>query len=185
MIPKNIVRCSWANPNNEKYINYHDCEWGRALYEDEKLFEFLVLESFQAGLTWECVLNKRDAFRQALDQFDIDKICNYDDEKIEELLQNKEIIRNKLKIKATITNAQIFKQIQKEHGSFSDYLWSHTNHQILYEIGPSCSPLSDKISKELRKRGMKFVGSTIIYAYLQAIGMINAHETTCFLYKKN
>lgn len=183
-----LVRCHWANPQNERYLNYHDQEWGIPLYDDQKLAELLILESFQAGLSWECVLNKREAFRKAFDQFDLDKLCHYDDCKVEELLQNKDIIRNKLKIKAAITNARIIKQIQAEAGSLSNYLWSYTDNKIVYELGKSTSPLSDKISLDLKRRGMKFVGSTIIYAYLQAMGMINSHEKDCFLYqsiKKN
>ena len=145
----------------------------------------LILESFQAGLSWECVLNKRDDFRQAFDNFDIDKICNYDNEKIQELLENKKIIRNKLKINAAIKNSKIFKKIQNEYGSFYNYLKTFTNGGIIYEIDKTTNQLSDVISKDLKKRGMKFVGSTIIYSYLQAIGVIYSHDKECFLYKEN
>ena len=137
----------------------------------------LILESFQAGLSWECVLNKRKAF----DNFDIDKICNFDDKKIKELLENPNIIRNKLKINAAINNSKIFKEIQKEYKTFSNYIWHFTNHNIVYEIDKTSSELSDIISKDLKKRGMKFVGTTIIYSYLQAVGVIYSHEEGCFL----
>ena len=152
---------------------------------DDYLLEMLILESFQAGLSWECVLNKRESFRQAYDNFNIDKICNYTENKIKELSENKDIIRNKLKIKASINNAKIFKSIQKEFGSFSNYLKTFTKDNIIYETDKTTSFLSDDISKDLIKRGMKFVGSTIIYSYLQAIGIIYSHEKECFLYKNN
>ena len=143
----------------------------------------LILESFQAGLSWECVLNKRKAFRKAFDNFEIDKICNYDDKKIKELLENPNIIRNKLKINAAINNSKIFKEIQKEYQTFSNYIWHFTDNNIVYEIDKTSSELSDIISKDLKKRGMKFVGTTIIYSYLQAIGVIYSHEEGCFLKK--
>ena len=174
-------RCFWANPNNEIYIRYHDEEWGRPVYEDTHLFEMLLLESFQAGLSWECVLNKREAFREAFDQFDLEKICAYKEDKVEELMQNAGIIRNRRKITATIKNAQIFKEIQKKYGSFSNYLWGYTEHEIIYENDRTTSDLSDAISADLYKRGMRFVGSTIVYSYLQAVGVINSHEEGCFL----
>lgn len=178
-------RCSWVNLNNKVYISYHDNEWGKPLYDDKKLFELLILESFQAGLSWECVLNKRENFKKAYDDFDIDKVINYDDLKINELYNNKNIIRNKLKIKSSINNAKIFKNIQKEYGSFSNYIWSFTNGKIIYENDKTTSNLSDTISCDLKKRGMTFVGSTIIYSYLQAIGIINSHEKECYLYNKD
>ena len=180
-----MIRCKWCNLKNEKYIEYHDNEWGQPNFDDKYLFEMLILESFQAGLSWECVLNKRDDFRQAFDNFDIDKICNYDNEKIQELLKNKKIIRNKLKINAAIKNSKIFKKIQNEYGSFYNYLKTFTNGGIIYEIDKTTNQLSDVISKDLKKRGMKFVGSTIIYSYLQAIGVIYSHDKECFLYKEN
>ena len=179
-----MQRCKWCNLDNPLYVKYHDEEWGEPTYDDKDLFELLILESFQAGLSWECILNKRENFRHAYDNFDIDKIINYDETKINELKENKGIIRNKLKIKASINNAKIFKQIKKEYGSFSKYIWSFTNNQIIYEIGKTSSELSDKISKDLKKRGMTFVGTTIIYAYLQAIGIVNSHDENCFKYKK-
>ena len=179
-----MKRCTWVNLNNPLYIKYHDEEWGTPVYDDNKLFEMLLLESFQAGLSWECVLNKREAFKEAFDNFNYEKISKYDDKKIEELLQNKEIIRNRRKITAAIKNARVFMDIQKEYQSFSNYLWSFTNNEIIYEYDKTKSELSDKISKDLERRGMKFVGTTIIYSYLQAVGVINSHEQGCFLYKK-
>ena len=179
-----MQRCKWCNLDNPLYVKYHDEEWGEPTYDDKELFELLILESFQAGLSWECVLNKRENFRHAYDNFDIDKIVCYDEAKINELKQNPGIIRNKLKIKASINNAKIFKQIKKEYGSFSKYIWGFTNGKIIYEIGKTSSELSDKISKDLKKRGMTFVGTTIIYAYLQAIGIVNSHDENCFKYKK-
>lgn len=177
-------RCKWCNLKNPSYIEYHDKEWGIPNFDENYLYQMLILESFQAGLSWECVLNKRENFKKAYDNFNLNKICNYDDKKIEELINNKGIIRNKLKIKASITNSKIFKSIQKEFGSFYSYLKSFTGDKIYYEIDKTHSELSDKISKDLQKRGMKFVGTTIIYSYLQAVGIINSHEKDCFLYKK-
>lgn len=184
MDKKIVNRCRWVNLKNPLYIEYHDHEWGVPVHSDEKLFEMLILEFFQAGLTWECVLNKRENFRQAFDGFDVEKISKYDDEKCEQLL-SAPIIRNRLKIKACVTNSKIFMQIQEEYGSFNNYIWGFTNGETILE---SCdlrttSPLSDEISKDLKKRGMKFVGSTIIYAYLQSIGIYNAHLKNCDCYK--
>lgn len=180
-----MIRCKWCNLKNEKYIEYHDKEWRKSNFEDKYLFEMLILESFQAGLSWECVLNKREDFRKAFDNFDIEKICNYNDEKIHELLKNEKIIRNKLKINATINNSKIFKKIQNEYGTFHNYLKTFTNDVIIYEIDKTTNQLSDDLSKDLQKRGMKFVGSTIIYSYLQAIGIIYSHDKECFMYKNN
>ena len=179
-----MKRCKWCNLNNPKYIEYHDNEWCKPNFDDKYLFEMLILESFQAGLSWECVLNKRDDFRRAYDNFDIDKICNYDDTKIQELLNNDKIIRNKLKIKASITNSKIFKSIQNEYGSFYNYLKTFMNQDIIYETDATTNDLSDNISNDLRKRGMRFVGSTIIYSFLQAVGIIYSHDKECFLYKE-
>ena len=176
------IRCRWCNLKNATYIKYHDEEWGVPNFTDSYLYEMLVLESFQAGLSWECVLNKREHFRQAFDNFNIDKVCNYDDEKVQKLLKNKGIIRNRLKIRATITNSKIFQEIQREYGTFYAYLQKFTQDTIVYEIDRTTSELSDRISKDLQKRGMKFVGSTIIYSYLQAIGVIYSHEEGCFLH---
>lgn len=179
--PDGKIRCPWANAKNETYIRYHDEEWGVPVHNDHKLLEMLILESFQAGLSWECVLNKREAFRRAFDGFDLEKICAYDDANLAELVQNPGIIRNRLKIHAAVTNARIFQKIQKEYGSFSDYLWHWTDGRTVMEQGQTRSPLSDAISGDLKKRGMKFVGTTIIYAYLQAVGVIDSHEGDCFL----
>lgn len=176
-------RCKWCNLKNKQYIEYHDKEWGRLNLEEDYLFEMLLLESFQAGLSWECVLNKRNAFKIAYDNFNIDKIIKYDENKINELLENKDIIRNRLKIKASINNAKIFKSIQEEYKSFHNYLKSFTNDQTIYEIDKTTNDLSDKISQDLIKRKMKFVGSTIIYSYLQAIGIIYSHDKDCYLFK--
>ena len=179
-----MKRCKWCNENNPLYVEYHDKEWCISNHDDNYLFEMLILESFQAGLSWECVLNKRNDFRTSYDNFNIDKIINYDENKINELLTNSKIIRNKLKIKASINNAKIFKDIQKEYGSFYNYLLTFTKNKILYEIDKTTNDLSDSISKDLIKRGMKFVGSTIIYSYLQAIGFIYSHDKECFMYKE-
>lgn len=174
-------RCFWANPKNEAYIHYHDSEWGVPVHDDLKLFEMLVLESFQAGLSWECVLNKREAFREAFDHFDPKKVCAYDESRIQALAQNPGIIRNRAKIRAAVGNARVFLDIQKEYQSFSRYLWHFTEGRVIHEKGKSTSPLSDAVSADLKRRGMKFVGSTIIYAYLQAVGVIYSHEGGCFL----
>ena len=174
------IRCCWANPKNERYICYHDEEWGVPVHDDQKLFEMLILECFQAGLSWECVLNKRDAFRKAFDGFDLEKICAYHEDKLEMLRNNPEIIRNRLKIQAAVVNAQAFRKIQKEYGSFSEYLWHWTDGRVIQETGKTSSELSDTISKDLKKYGMKFVGTTVVYAYLQAIGVIWSHEDECF-----
>lgn len=177
-----MKRCSWCNLNNPLYIRYHDEEWGQPNFDERYLLEMLILESFQAGLSWECVLNKRESFRQAYDQFDLNKICSYDETKLQELAQNKGIIRNRLKIKASVENAKIFKAIQKEYGSFYNYLKIFTQGKIFYEVGLTRSKLSDCLSADLKKKGMKFVGTTIIYSYLQAIGVVNSHDENCDLY---
>jgi len=180
-----MKRCSWCNLKNELYIKYHDKEWGILNTDDKYLFEMLILESFQAGLSWECVLNKRENFRKAYDDFNLNKVCVYNEEKITNLLKDSGIIRNKLKIIASINNAKIFKKIIKEYGSFYNYLKKFTKNKIIYEQNKTTNEISDLISKDLSKRGMKFVGSTIIYSYLQAIGIINSHEKDCFLYRKS
>ena len=179
------MRCSWANPKNDRYIHYHDEEWGVPVYDDHKLFEMLILECFQAGLSWECVLNKREAFRAAFDGFDPEAICAYDEEKLESLRNNSGIIRNRLKIQAAVTNARAFLEIQREYESFAKYLWHWTEGKVIYETGQTYSPLSDAISADLKKRGMKFVGTTVIYAYLQAVGVICSHDAGCFLEHRN
>ena len=179
----NTKRCIWCNLKNKKYVDYHDKEWGVLNLDEQYLFEMLILESFQAGLSWECILNKRDAFREAYDNFDVNKVFQYDEVKINELVQNKNIIRNIRKIKASINNAHIFMSIQKEFGSFSNYLNTFTKGKIICEVNLTHNELSDAISKDLIKRKMKFVGTTIIYSYLQAIGIIYSHEEDCFMYK--
>ena len=178
-----MKRCTWCNLNNPKYIEYHDNEWGKLNTDEKYLFEMLILESFQAGLSWQCILNKREAFKEAYEDFDIDKVIEFDEEKVEQLRNNPNIIRNKLKIKASISNAKIFKSIQEEYQTFYNYLCTFTHGKINYEAGKTTSTLSDSISNDLKKRGMKFVGSTIIYSFLQAIGVIYSHEKDCFLYK--
>ncbi len=180
----NKIRCRWCNLNNEAYVRYHDEEWCRPCFDEKYLYEMLILESFQAGLSWECVLNKREAFRLAFDGFDINKICSYDEDKIAELLGNKDIIRNRLKIRATVNNSIIFRDIQRQYGSFYNYLKTFTKEKTYYETGKTTSPQSDELSRDLQKRGMKFVGSTIIYSYLQAIGVIYSHDKDCWLYRE-
>ncbi len=181
----NKKRCSWCNINNDLYIKYHDEEWGKITNDDNNLFELLLLESFQAGLSWECILNKRENFRKAFDNFNYHKIANYDENKISELCSNKDIIRNKLKIKSAVKNSKIFIDIQKEFGSFNKYLLTFYKGNITYESDKTTSKLSDDISKDLKRRGMNFVGSTIIYSYLQAVGIINSHFEYCYLYNKD
>ncbi|MCK0146329.1 DNA-3-methyladenine glycosylase I [Arenibacter sp. F26102] len=182
-------RCGWCM-GDALYEKYHDEEWGVPVKDDDLLFEFLILETFQAGLSWITILRKRENFRKALDNFDYQKIAKYGEPKIESLLQDEGIIRNKLKIRATVTNAQEFIKLRKEFGSFSKYIWgfvdgqpiknNHKDHKNL----PANTPLSDAISKDLKKRGFKFVGSTVIYAHMQATGMVNDHEINCFRYNE-
>lgn len=178
-------RCKWCNERNPLYVSYHDEEWGRPQHDDLKLFEMLLLESFQAGLSWECVLGKREAFRIAFNAFDYRIIAQYDEEKKEQLMQNPGIIRNRLKINAAVNNAMIFINIQSEFGSFDNYLQQFTEGNIIHEYDKTTSSLSDAISADLRSRGMKFVGSTIIYSFLQAVGIINSHEPGCWLSPSN
>ena len=180
-----IKRCSWLDLNSEVYVKYHDEEWGVPKYDDRDLFELLVLESFQAGLAWITVLKKREAFREAFDNFDVNLVSNYGEKKINELLNNEKIIRSRGKILAAINNAKVFISIQKECTSFSNYIWSFTNKEIIKNksaVIPAKNELSDRISLDLKKRGMKYVGSVIIYSYLQAIGVVNDHEIDCFKY---
>ena len=176
-------RCEWCNLKNTLYIEYHDNEWCVPNFNDKYLYEMLLLESFQAGLSWECVLNKRDSFRKAYDNFDLNKVISYDDNKVNELLSNKDIIRNKRKINASINNSKIFKTIVDEYGSFYNYLRTFTKDRTIYETNKTTNDLSDALSKDLQNRGMTFVGSVIIYAYLQAIGVIYSHDKDCYLYK--
>ena len=174
------MRCFWVDLRDKDYIHYHDCEWGVPVHEERLLFEMLILEVFQAGLSWQCVLHKRRNFKQAFDDFNAEKIALYDDNKIAQLLENKGLIRHKLKIKSAVKNAQIFLEIQKEFGSFDRYIWGWTDGKTLVvDAQQTRSELSDKISKDLKKWGMSFVGSTIIYAYLCAIGILNAHDENC------
>jgi len=182
-------RCTWTN-NNPYNIKYHDEEWGVPVHNDKKLFEFLLLDAFQAGLSWVTILKKRENFKKAFDNFEYKKIAEYKDDKIEELMNNTGIIRNKLKINATINNARVFLKVQKEFGTFDKYIWQFVNHKTIInsfktrkEI-PVTSKESDAMSKNLKKRGFKFVGSKICYAFMQAAGMVNDHEITCFRYKE-
>ncbi|MBR3707897.1 MAG: DNA-3-methyladenine glycosylase I [Lentisphaeria bacterium] len=174
-------RCRWVNLKNPLYVAYHDTEWGVPVQDDHTLYELLILESFQAGLSWECVLNKRDAFRRAYDDFDPEKVVRYDEQKIASLLADPGLIRNRLKIRASIRNSRIFQEIRQEYGSFYAYLRRFAGNGVIVEPydRQTTSPLSDAISKDLHKRGMRFVGSTIIYSYLQAVGIINGHGTEC------
>lgn len=182
-------RCDWGN-SNALMIKYHDEEWGVPLHDDQKLFEFIILESFQAGLSWQIVLNKRENFRRAFDQFNLELVAKYDETKTDELVQDKSIIRNKQKIAACINNAKCFLQIQKEYGSFDKYIWGFVNYKpIVNEFKslkelPAKTPLSDTISADLKKRGFKFVGSTVVYAHMQATGMVNDHLTYCHRYNE-
>ena len=176
-------RCRWCNLKNDKYIEYHDKEWGAPRFDDGYLYEMLMLESYQAGLSWECVLNKRENFRAAYDGFCPDRVASYNEEKRVELLKNPGIIRNGRKIDASINNSRIFLDIIREYGSFLNYLKRFWDGEIIYELDKTKSELSDKISLDLQLRGMRFVGSTIIYSYLQAIGIIYSHEPECFLFK--
>ena len=180
-----MKRCHWVDENSSIYTKYHDEEWGIPKYDDKELFELLVLESFQAGLSWITVLKKREDFRIAFDNFDVKKVASYDENKVNELLNNEKIIRSRGKINSAINNAKIFIEIQKEFGSFSDYIWGFTNNQVVKnnsDVLPVSTPLSDKISKDLKKRGMKYVGTIIIYSYLQAVGIVDDHEKDCFKY---
>jgi len=185
-----MERCGWVKPDNERYVVYHDKEWGVPVHDDHHLFEMLILEGAQAGLSWETILNKRESYRLAFDHFDPKAVSQYDEHKIEQLLQNSGIVRNRLKIKATIKNAKVFLNIQEEFGSFDAYLWGYVDgiqivntFKSLAEL-PAKTELSDRISKDLKKRGMSFIGSTIIYAYLQAIGIVNDHTMNCYRYSE-
>lgn len=178
------IRCGWCE-KDDLYRNYHDNEWGKPVYDDETIFEFLVLESFQAGLSWYTILSKREGFRQAFDHFDYKKIAGYPETKVKELMQNLQIVRNLLKIKATISNAKYFMEIQNEFGTFSKYLWSFVdgkpliNHPKTLSDIPATTEISDTLAKDLKKRGFKFLGSTVVYAHMQATGMVNDHLENC------
>ena len=180
-----LKRCGWCL-SSDLYKKYHDQEWGVPVYEDQKLFEFLILETFQAGLSWITILKKRENFRLAFDDFDHKKVANYTEDKIQELLQDSGIIRNQLKIRSAVSNAVAFMKVQDEFGSFSKYIWQFTDGKLiknsrktLKEV-PATTPLSDEISKDLKKRGFKFVGSTVVYAHMQATGMVDDHVEDCF-----
>lgn len=179
-----LVRCSWCE-RDDLYRKYHDEEWGKPVYDDETLFEFLVLESFQAGLSWYTILNKRENFRKAFDDFDYRKIAQYDEKKAEKLMQDPGIIRNRMKINATINNAQRFMDMQKEFGSFSNYIWGFVGGKPIINLPeklsdvPATTELSDTIAKDLKKRGFKFLGSTVVYAHMQATGMVDDHLVSC------
>lgn len=181
------IRCSWCG-TDPLYVKYHDEEWGVPVKDDKTLFEFLILETFQAGLSWITILRKRENFRKAFDGFDYKKIAKYDQSKIDELLHDEGIIRNKLKIHSAINNAKAFMEVQKEFGSFSEYIWKFVNNTPIknnhksHADAPATTELSDTISKDLKKRGFKFVGSTVIYAHMQATGMVNDHVQSCFRY---
>ena len=181
---ENKTRCAWCE-KDDLYRNYHDNEWGKPVYDDETIFEFLILDTFQAGLSWYTVLAKRENFRKAFDNFDLMKIANYSEDKMDALAEDTGIIRNKLKIKATVTNAQAFIKVQEEFGSFSKYIWGFVDGKpidnqpkTLSEV-KATTPISDALSKDLKKRGFKFVGSTVMYAHMQATGMVNDHILEC------
>ena len=180
----NMRRCRWCNLKNPLYIAYHDEEWGKPCFDEQHLFEMLILESFQAGLSWECVLNKRENFRRAFDRFYIEKVAAYDEEKMEALRSDAGIIRNRLKIKAAVNNARIFQDIQAECGSFQSYLRQYWDGETIYDCVSTSSALSDAISADLCRRGMKFMGTTIVQSFLQAVGIIDAHEKGCDRYRR-
>lgn len=183
-----MKRCRWADPNLELYIAYHDNEWGRPEHDDRKLFEMLILEGFQAGLSWLTILKKREAFRRAFDGFQPDVVARYGSEKVEELMADVDIVRNRRKIEAAICNARVYLSIQKEFGSFDRYLWSFTGGKVVLNTDDEArahTELSDRISKDLKRRGMSFVGTTIIYAFLQAVGVVNDHDLSCFCHPNN
>lgn len=182
-------RCEWGN-QSVLYQQYHDEEWGVSLHDDTRLFKFLILEGAQAGLSWETILKKREGYREAFDQFDAEKIAKYSDDKIESLLQNPNIIRNRLKVKSAVLNAQLFLEVQKEYGSFDTYIWQFTGGKTIQNRFKKISQLpantleSDAMSRSLKKRGFKFIGTTICYAFMQATGMVNDHVVSCFRYKE-
>jgi DNA-3-methyladenine glycosylase I len=183
-----MIRCEW--PKNDLAIKYHDEEWGAPLHDERALFEFLVLEGAQAGLSWDTILRKREAYREAFDNFDVERVAGYAERKIAQLLQNEGIIRNRLKVNSAVTNAKAFLKVQKEFGSFDKYIWAFVDGKPIVNCWressqiPATSKVSDRISKDLKQRGFSFVGSTIIYAHMQATGMVNDHLTSCFRYKE-
>jgi len=190
LLPVVMKRCGWVPKDNALYLEYHDKDWGLPVHSDRKLFEMLILEGAQAGLSWSTVLKKRENYRKALDNFDYQKIAKYSDKKLQQLLQNEGIIRNRLKIQSLVRNAKAFLEIRKEFGTFNKYLWNFVQNKPLdnkvkswKQIAPK-TELSDAIAKDLKKRGMNFVGSTIIYAFMEAVGVVNDHEVSCFRYKE-
>ncbi|MBS1688785.1 MAG: DNA-3-methyladenine glycosylase I [Bacteroidetes bacterium] len=189
MCAKNITRCSWPG-DDELMQQYHDEEWGVPLYDDKKLFEFMVLDAFQAGLSWKTILHRREGFRKAFSNFDVKKVAKYDEQKIDELMQDASIIRHRGKIAGTVKNAQLFISLQKEHGSFAKYIWQFTEGKPIVNTRtgdgqiPATSKESDAMSKALKKLGFTFTGSTICYAFMQAAGMVNDHLTSCYRYKQ-
>ncbi len=183
-------RCEWCEGTYDKYVQYHDEEWGVPVHDDKKHFEFLILEGAQAGLSWSTVLNKREGYRQAFAGFEAEKVSRFNQQKIEEILSLSSVIRNKLKVKSAVTNAQAFLKVQEEFGSFDAYIWRFVDGNVIHghwkkmsEV-PATTKESDELSKDLKKRGFKFVGSTIIYAHMQAVGMVNDHTVDCFRYKE-
>ena len=188
-MPKKISRCAWAGEVSLPYIEYHDKEWGVPVWDDRTQFEFLVLEGAQAGLSWSTILNKRDGYRKNFADFDVEKVARFTNKRIERILQDPGIVRNRLKVESAVTNAKAFLAVQEEFGSFSDYIWGFVDGKPVQNRFrkdgdiPATSPVSDSISKELKKRGFKFVGSTIMYAHMQATGLVNDHVTGCFRYK--
>ncbi len=187
---KQIIRCPWANPKNPLYIKYHDEEWGVPVHDDQKIFEFLILESFQAGLSWEIVLNKREGFRKAFENFDPKKVSKFSKKDVARLKIDASIIRNEAKIRATINNAQRFLEVQKEFKTFDKYIWGFTKNKTIYNKWkmlkdlPPTSDLSNEITNDLKKRGFKFLGPKVVYAHMQATGMVHDHIINCFRYKK-
>ena len=186
---KKLKRCQWVDLNKQDYVQYHDDEWGKPVYDDQTFFEFLVLESAQAGLNWYTILKRREHYRIAFEEFNVQKVANYGDNKIHELLNNESIIRNRRKIESAVNNAKCFIQIQNEFGSFAHYIWGFTNHKIIYldahKTPPVTTKLSDTITQDMKNRGFQFIGSTIIYSLLQACGLVNDHENDCYLFHKN
>ncbi len=186
---RSVKRCKWAEGTSLEYIEYHDREWGVPVYDDRTQFEFLILEGAQAGLSWSTILNKREGYRKAFAEFDPEKVARFTQKRIEKLLQNPAIVRNRLKVQSAVTNARAFLSVQKEFGTFSDYIWGFVDGKPIQNRFrkdsdvPATSPESDALSKDLKKRGFKFVGSTIVYAHMQATGMVNDHVTSCFRYK--
>ena len=185
-----ICRCTWLDTTKPDYVKYHDEEWGIPVYDDQKLFEYLTLESAQAGLSWYTILKRRDGYRKAFANFNVDIVATFGQQEVDTLMLNSNIIRNRKKIEAAINNAQRFQEIQQEFGSFSDYMWSFVNHKTIVntfadsDMAPATSKESDLWCKDLKKRGFKFVGSTICYAHMQACGMVNDHNLTCYKRKQ-